>query len=99
VNADRAHASPPPAAAAQGEERVWEEEIEVLIPHYGISDVPPPAETLLYAWQYTLVDVSPFVLPMIVAGAVGYSAASDNPRRLRRGIPRWTSRRSPSGAP
>lgn len=64
-----------PAAPDQGEERVWEEEIEVLTPHYGIEDVPPPAETLLYAWQHTLVDVSPFVLPMIVAGAVGYSAA------------------------
>ncbi|HEX5715028.1 MAG TPA: solute carrier family 23 protein, partial [Thermoanaerobaculia bacterium] len=59
----------------RGEERVWEEEIEVLTPHYGIDDVPPLAETLLYAWQHTLVDVSPFVLPMIVAGAVGYSAA------------------------
>ena len=64
-----------PAAAAHQEERVWEEEIEILAPHYGIDDVPPPAETLLYAWQHTLVDVSPFVLPLIVAGAVGYSAA------------------------
>jgi uracil-xanthine permease len=66
-----------PAAAPprnRGEERVWEEDLEVLVPHYGIEDVPPPAETLLYAWQHTLVDVSPFVLPMIVAGAVGYSA-------------------------
>lgn len=65
-----------PAAAPprnRGEERVWEEDLEVLVPHYGIEDVPPPAETLLYAWQHTLVDVSPFVLPMIVAGAVGYS--------------------------
>ena len=56
------------------EELVWEEEIEVLVPHYGVDDVPPPVETLLYAWQHTLVDVSPFVLPLIVAGAVGYSA-------------------------
>jgi len=58
-----------------GEERVWEEDLEVLVPHYGIEDVPPPVETLLYAWQHTLVDVSPYVLPLIVAGAVGYSAA------------------------
>jgi xanthine/uracil permease len=65
----------PAAAAARDEERVWEEDIEVLVPHYGIDDIPPPAETLLYAWQHTLVDVSPFVLPLIVAGAVGYSAA------------------------
>ncbi|HET9228210.1 MAG TPA: solute carrier family 23 protein [Thermoanaerobaculia bacterium] len=60
---------------AAHEELVWEEEIEVLVPHYGVDDVPPPVETLLYAWQHTLVDVSPFVLPLIVAGAVGYSAA------------------------
>lgn len=58
----------------ESEERVWEEDLEILTPHYGIEDVPPPAETLLYAWQHTLVDVSPFVLPLIVAGAVGYSA-------------------------
>ncbi|HEX7181815.1 MAG TPA: solute carrier family 23 protein [Thermoanaerobaculia bacterium] len=56
------------------EERVWEEDLEVLVPYYGVEDVPPPAETLLYAWQHTLVDVSPYVLPMIVAGSVGYSA-------------------------
>src|SRR6185369_8709581 len=27
------------------------------------------------AWQHTLVDVSPYVLPIVVAGAVGYTAA------------------------
>jgi uracil permease len=53
---------------------VWEEDLEVLAPHYGIEDVPPLAETVLYAWQHTLVDVSPYVLPLIVAGAVGYSS-------------------------
>jgi xanthine/uracil permease len=35
--------------------------------------VPPAGETLLYAWQHTLVDLSPFVLPIFVANAVGYS--------------------------
>jgi xanthine/uracil permease len=55
--------------------RVWEEEIAVAAPHYGIEDVPPPLETLLYAWQHTLVDVSPYVLPLVVASAVGYSGA------------------------
>lgn len=35
--------------------------------------MPPLGETLLYAWQHTLVDVSPFLLPLLVAGAVGYS--------------------------
>src|SRR6187401_297781 len=68
-------------AAAEGppshphDARVWEEEIAVAAPHYGIEDVPPPLETVLYAWQHTLVDVSPYVLPMVVASAVGYSAA------------------------
>jgi uracil permease len=37
--------------------------------------VPPPLETLVYAWQHTLVDVSPYVLPMVVAGAAGYGDA------------------------
>jgi hypothetical protein len=23
-----------------GEERVWEEDLEILVPHYGIEDVP-----------------------------------------------------------
>jgi len=55
-------------------ERVWQEDLEVVTPVYGVDDVPPPLETLLYAWQHTLVDVSPYVLPMIVAGAVGYGA-------------------------
>ena len=53
--------------------RVWEEELEVLEPHYRVDDVPPPVETVLYAWQHTLVDVSPYVLPLVVARAVGYS--------------------------
>ncbi len=53
---------------------MWAEELAVLPPHYGIEDVPPLPETLLYAWQHTLVDVSPYVLPLMVAGAVGYSA-------------------------
>jgi xanthine/uracil permease len=54
---------------------VWEDDLEVAAPVYGIDDVPPPLETLLYAWQHTLVDVSPYVLPMVVAGSVGYSPA------------------------
>lgn len=55
--------------------RVWQEDIEAVTPAFGIDDIPPPLETLLYAWQHTLVDVSPYVLPMVVAAAVGYSAA------------------------
>ena len=60
--------------AAKDDERVWQEDLEVLAPFYGVDDVPPPLETLLYAWQHTLVDVSPYVLPMIVAAAVGYTS-------------------------
>jgi uracil-xanthine permease len=65
----------PPAERERLDERVWAEELELLPPYYGVDDVPPPLETLLYAWQHTLVDVSPYVLPLIVAGAVGYSPA------------------------
>jgi xanthine/uracil permease len=62
-----------PTLETGDDERVWQEELDVVDPVYGIEDVPPPLETLLYAWQHTLVDVSPYVLPLIVAGAVGYS--------------------------
>src|SRR5262249_57811781 len=62
-------------AEGRADARVWEEDLEVAAPVYGIDDVPPPLETLLYGWQHTLVDVSPYVLPMVVAGAVGYSPA------------------------
>jgi len=61
--------------ARQDDARVWDDDLEVAAPVYGIDDVPPPLETLLYAWQHTLVDVSPYVLPMVVAGAVGYAPA------------------------
>jgi uracil permease len=65
----------PPAAASAADERVWPEDLEVVRPDYGVDDRPSAPETLLYAWQHTLVDVSPFVLPLMVAGAVGYGAA------------------------
>ncbi|HZF13637.1 MAG TPA: solute carrier family 23 protein [Thermoanaerobaculia bacterium] len=64
----------PPSEDERRDERVWAEELELLPPYYGVDDVPPPLETLLYAWQHTLVDVSPYVLPLMVAGAVGYGA-------------------------
>ncbi len=31
-------------------------------------------ESLLFGWQHTLVDISPFVLPVAVAVALGMSA-------------------------
>ena len=41
-------------------------------PVYGIDERPASAwESLLYGWQHTLVDISPFVLPLAVAGALG----------------------------
>ncbi len=61
------------AAPRDAAARVWQEDLEVLEPHFRVDDVPPPVETLLYAWQHTLVDVSPYVLPLVVARAVGYS--------------------------
>src|SRR5260370_1615772 len=56
------------------ETRVWDEDFELASPDYRVEDVPPLPETLLYALQHTLVDVSPYVLPLVVAAAVGYSA-------------------------
>ncbi|HVT59216.1 MAG TPA: solute carrier family 23 protein [Thermoanaerobaculia bacterium] len=63
-----------PSSPDPRDARVWDEDLEIASPDYGIDDVPPLFETLLYALQHTLVDVSPYVLPLVVAGAVGYSA-------------------------
>ncbi|MFQ5691167.1 MAG: uracil-xanthine permease family protein [Gemmatimonadota bacterium] len=42
---------------------------------YGIDERPASWwETVLYGWQHTLVDISPFVLPLAVASAIGMSA-------------------------
>lgn len=50
--------------------------MESARPIYGIDEHPRRAwESLLYAWQHTLVDVSPFVLPLAVAGALGMTLA------------------------
>ncbi len=51
---------PQPAAAVLGK------------PIYGIDERPRRwSECLLYGWQHTLVDISPFVLPLAVAAALG----------------------------
>lgn len=55
---------------------VWEQVPEGL-PElaYRIDDRPASWwESLLYGWQHTLVDISPFVLPLAVAGAIGMTA-------------------------
>ncbi len=42
-------------------------------PLYGIDEMPARIwERVLYGWQHTLVDISPFVLPLAVAGALGF---------------------------
>ncbi len=53
---------------------VWEELPRIVEPVFGIDERPDSWwETLLYGWQHTLVDVSPFVLPLAVAAAIGMS--------------------------
>jgi len=48
----------------------------VLRPVYGIDQRPARAlESILYGWQHTLVDISPFVLPLAVAHAIGLDAS------------------------
>lgn len=46
-------------------------------PAYRIDERPARWwEVLLYGWQHTLVDISPFVLPLAVAAALGMSAGA-----------------------
>lgn len=41
---------------------------------YGIDERPNSwLESIFYGWQHTLVDISPFVLPLAVAAALGMS--------------------------
>ncbi|HSR54380.1 MAG TPA: solute carrier family 23 protein [Acidobacteriota bacterium] len=40
---------------------------------YGVEERPASLwESLLYGWQHTLVDISPFVLPLGLAAALGF---------------------------
>jgi uracil-xanthine permease len=53
---------------------VWEKLPPIVEPVFGIDERPESWwETLLYGWQHTLVDISPFVLPLAVAAAIGMS--------------------------
>jgi xanthine/uracil permease len=55
-------------------ETVWEETPRIQKPIFKIDEKPKTIwESLLYGWQHTLVDISPFVLPLAVAGAIGMS--------------------------
>ncbi len=42
---------------------------------YAIEERPKGLEAILYGWQHTLVDISPFILPLPIAAAMGLSAA------------------------
>ncbi len=58
-----------------GEEQVWDSMPGAEEPIYGIDDRPGSlAESILYGWQHTLVDISPFVLPLAVAAAIGMNS-------------------------
>ncbi|KUK38915.1 MAG: Putative permease [Synergistales bacterium 54_24] len=58
------------------DEAVWEERPEIVTPILKIDERPASWwECLLYGWQHTLVDISPFVLPLLVATAAGLSEA------------------------
>ena len=68
--------SQPEATHNPADEAVWGEVPAVREPVYRIDERPKTWwESLLYGWQHTLVDISPFVLPLAVAGAVGMAAA------------------------
>lgn len=68
--------SHPEATHSPADEAVWGEVPAVREPVYRIDERPETWwESLLYGWQHTLVDISPFVLPLAVAGAVGMVAA------------------------
>ncbi len=57
------------------DEAVWAEMPDLQEPIYKIDEKPARWwESLLYGWQHTLVDISPFVLPLAVGGALGMSA-------------------------
>lgn len=56
------------------EQPVWDENPRIVQPILKIDERPKTWwESLLYGWQHTLVDISPFVLPLVVAGAGGLS--------------------------
>ena len=55
----------------QRADAVWEELPSIVEPIFGIDERPERWwETVLYGWQHTLVDISPFVLPLAVAAAI-----------------------------
>jgi uracil-xanthine permease len=64
------------AASRSADEAVWEEVPALRQPVYGVDERPRRWwEALLYGWQHTLVDISPFVLPLALAAALGMGAS------------------------
>ena len=63
---------------AAHEEAVWDDLPPITTPVYTIDEKPERwVERLLYGWQHTLVDISPFILPLGIAGALGMSATDE----------------------
>ncbi len=63
-----------PITEKHDDNAVWESLPELEKPIFRIDEKPERLwESLLYGWQHTLVDISPFVLPLAVAGAIGMS--------------------------
>ncbi|RMF61325.1 MAG: xanthine permease [Calditrichaeota bacterium] len=63
--------SSPSDTPSPPQDAVWETTYQVTTPHYKIDERPASVwESLLYGWQHTLVDISPFILPLAIAGAV-----------------------------
>ena len=64
------------AARSGRDDLVWEEAPSLVEPLYRIDERPARGwECLLYAWQHTLVDISPFILPLAIATALGMTTA------------------------
>ena len=64
-----------PGATAP-DESVWTQDLELVEPLYRIDERPERLwESVLYGWQHTLVDISPFILPLAVAAALGLGEA------------------------
>lgn len=67
-----------PDSAVVPDDLVWNVKISTRPPVYRIDERPARLwEALLYGWQHTLVDISPFVLPLVVAAALGMSCSQE----------------------
>ncbi|MCB0311657.1 MAG: hypothetical protein KDH84_00070, partial [Calditrichaeota bacterium] len=65
-------ANNPKNLASPDKENVWDVLPGLEKPIYSIDERPATRwESWLYGWQHTLVDISPFVLPLAVAAAMG----------------------------